>query len=162
MFRYVQATTIDHEFTKDWGRRMEEILILVGLVKVEELSRELVQKDRTKGEEKDRNLGKSIGAIGTLANLKDVPRHFKSYSIQDRDISCEKAKRIADTYDDGVYEGPAKVKEVNLVEPGETPKLVFVSVDLTKKEEGDLTALLCDKWYTDETHRPCDFGYSHC
>ena len=36
-------------------------------------------------------------------NLKDVPRHFKSYSIQDRDIFYEKAKRIANTYDDGVY-----------------------------------------------------------
>ena len=48
---------------------------------------------------------------------KDVSRHFKSYIIQDRDIFCEKAKRIADTYDDGVYEGPAKVKEVILVGP---------------------------------------------
>ena len=45
---------------------------------------------------------------------KDVPGHFKSYTIQNRDIFCEKAKRIADTCDDGVYEGPAKVKEVNL------------------------------------------------
>ena len=25
--RYVQATTANHEFTEDWGRRMEEILI---------------------------------------------------------------------------------------------------------------------------------------
>ena len=44
---------------------------------------------------------------------KDVPGHFKSYTIQDRDIFCEKVKWIVDTYDDGVYEGPAKVKEVN-------------------------------------------------
>ena len=36
---------------------------------------------------------------------KDVPRHFKFHTIQDRDIFCEKAKHI---------EGPAKVKEVNL------------------------------------------------
>ena len=73
---------------------------------------------------------------------KDVSVHFKSYSIQDRDIFCEKAKRIADTYDDGVYEGLAKVKEVNLAGPGETPKLIFVSLDLIKEEEGDLIALL--------------------
>ena len=73
---------------------------------------------------------------------KDVPGHFKSYTIQDRDIFCEKAKRIADTYDDGVYEGPAKVKEVNLAAPGETPKPVFVSVDLSKEEESDLITLL--------------------
>ena len=49
---------------------------------------------------------------------------------------------IANTYDDGVYEGWTKVKEANLAEPGETPKRVFVSVDLTKEEESDLIALL--------------------
>ena len=74
--------------------------------------------------------------------ITDVPVHFKSYSIQDRDIFCEKAKRIADTYDDGVYEGPTNFKEVNLVGLGETPKPIFVSVDLTKEEESDLIALL--------------------
>ena len=68
--------------------------------------------------------------------------HFKSYSIQDRYIFCEKPKRIVDTYDDGVYEGPTKVKEVNLAGPGETPKSVFVSVDLTKEEEGNLITSL--------------------
>ena len=51
-------------------------------------------------------------------------------------------KRIADTYDDGVYEGPVKVKEVNLAGLGETPKPVFVSVDLTKEKESDLITLL--------------------
>ena len=75
-------------------------------------------------------------------NLKDIPIHFKSYFIQDWDIFYEKAKRIADTYDDGVYEGPAKVKEVNLARLGETPKPLFVSMDLTKEEEGGLIALL--------------------
>ena len=85
---------------------------------------------------------------------KDVPIHFKSYSIQERDIFCEKAKRIVDTYDDGVYGGPTKVKEVNLVGSGETPKPVFVSVDLTKEEEGDLIALL--KEYKDY------YGYFWC
>ena len=33
---------------------------------------------------------------------KDVLGYFKSYTIQDWDIFCEKAKCIADTYDDGV------------------------------------------------------------
>ena len=39
--RYVQATTANHEFTEDWGRRMEEILILVGSLKIEEPSSEV-------------------------------------------------------------------------------------------------------------------------
>ena len=38
--RYVQATTADHEFKEDWGRRMEEILVLVGSLKIEESSSE--------------------------------------------------------------------------------------------------------------------------
>ena len=38
--RYVQATTVNHEFIEDWGRRMEEILILVGSLKIEESSSE--------------------------------------------------------------------------------------------------------------------------
>ena len=65
-------------------------------------------------------------------NLGDVPK--PSHSIQERDIFCEKAKRIANSYNDGIYEGPTKVKEVSLAEPGETPKPVFVSIDLTKEE----------------------------
>ena len=73
---------------------------------------------------------------------KDVLGHFKSYMLHDRDIFCEKAKHIADIYDDGVYEGLAKVKEVNLAAPGETPKPIFVSVDLSKEEESDLITLL--------------------
>ena len=66
---------------------------------------------------------------------KDVPGHFKSYTILDRDIFCEKAKRIADRYDDGVYEGPAKVKEVNLAGPREMPKPIFVSVTSVRRKK---------------------------
>ena len=39
-------------------------------------------------------------------------------------------------------EGPTKVKEVNLAGPGETPKPIFVSVDLSQEEESDLITLL--------------------
>ena len=88
----------------------------------------------------------------------EMSQVISSHTIQDRDIFCEKAKRIADTYDDGVYEGPAKVKEVNLATPGETPKPVFVSVDLSKEEEGDLITLLkeykdCFAWSYEEKYR---------
>ena len=38
--------------------------------------------------------------------------------------------------------GQQKFKKDNLADPGETPKLVFVSVDLTKEEESDLIMLL--------------------
>ena len=67
-------------------------------------------------------------------DLRNVPSHFKSYSIQDMDIFWKKAKRIMDTYNYGVFEEPTKVKEVNLVELGEVPKSIFVFVDLTFEE----------------------------
>ena len=46
---YVHApmATTDHKFTTDWGRRMEEILILVGSIKVEGPSQETGQNNRT-------------------------------------------------------------------------------------------------------------------
>lgn len=58
-------------------------------------------------------------------DLRNVPLHFKSYTVQDRHIFYEKAKRIANIYEDGVYEGPTKVKE-NIASKGETPKPVFI------------------------------------
>ena len=36
--RYVHATMVDREFTEDWDRRMEEILVPVGSLKIEESS----------------------------------------------------------------------------------------------------------------------------
>ena len=50
--RYVQATTADHEFTEDWGRRMEEILIPIGSVKIEESSSEVREQKEDRGEKR--------------------------------------------------------------------------------------------------------------
>ena len=86
--------------------------------------------------------------------LRDVSKHFKSYSILGQDMFCEKEKRIAYMYDNGIYEGPSKVKEVNLAKPRETPKPVLVSIDLINEEEGDLIALL--KEYKDCLAWPYD------
>ena len=44
-------------------------------------------------------------------------QYILSLTLFKTEIYSKKAKRIVDTYDDGFYEGPAKVKEVNLVGP---------------------------------------------
>ena len=75
-------------------------------------------------------------------DLRNVPPHFKSYTVQDRHSFYKKAKCILDIYDDGVYEGSAKVKEVNIAPNGETPKLAFISVDLTIEERQQLVLLI--------------------
>ena len=85
-------------------------------------------------------------------DLRNVPPHFKSYTIQDRHIFCEKATRIANIYDDGVYEGPTKVKEVNIALKGETPKPVFIFVDLTSKKERQLVLLLKEYQRSERAH----------
>ena len=59
-------------------------------------------------------------------DLRNMPPHFKAYTIQDQHTFCEKAKLIIDTYDNGVYKGPIKVKEINL-----------------EKKEGDSKANVC-------------------
>ena len=51
-----------------------------------------------------------------------------------------------DTYDDGVYEGPVKTKEVNLAGPSETPKSVFVSVELTARGVRKVTTGITGLW----------------
>ena len=65
--------------------------------------------------------------------------HISSLIPSKIDIFCKNAKRIADIYDDGVYEGPAKVKEVNIVTKVETPK---PNVDLAIEKEQQLVPLL--------------------
>ena len=139
----------DHEFTADWGKRMEEILIPVGSLKIEEPSSGERKCEEGKDKKRNPRVEKPKESNETLSqeqgdtspkpakrsippndkksrpslleraskklleeeDHKDVPGHFKSYTIQDRDIFCEKAKRIADTYDDGVYEGPPKSRK---------------------------------------------------
>ena len=48
--RYVQATSANHEFTEEWGKRMEEILIPVGSVKIEQSSSKVRKQGDDRGE----------------------------------------------------------------------------------------------------------------
>ena len=43
---------------------------------------------------------------------------------------------------DGVYDGPARTKEINLVEEEEPAKLVFIGEHLTEEESEKLRLLL--------------------
>ena len=63
---YVQATIADREFTNDWCRRIEEILILIGSMKIEEPSPEMRRKNGNKGEKRAPKSRKPKGAIETL------------------------------------------------------------------------------------------------
>ena len=63
--RYVQATTVDHEFTEDWDRRMKEILIPVGSLKIEESSLEVRKQKEDRGEKRTPKVRKPKESIET-------------------------------------------------------------------------------------------------
>ena len=63
--RYVQATTINHEFTVDWGRRMEEILVLVGSLRMEGSSSEEREQKENRSETRTLKVEKPTEAIKT-------------------------------------------------------------------------------------------------
>ena len=65
--RYVQATTADHEFTKDWGKRMEEILIPVGSLKIEESSSGEQNHEEGKDKKRKPKVGKPKESNETLS-----------------------------------------------------------------------------------------------
>ncbi|MCO5609287.1 hypothetical protein L7F22_063513 [Adiantum nelumboides] len=60
----------------------------------------------------------------------------------DRKVVYNKAQRTPINGSSGVYDGPAIVKEIELAEPDEESKSVFIAQDLTEIEEAVLKELL--------------------
>ncbi|MCO5599275.1 hypothetical protein L7F22_053376 [Adiantum nelumboides] len=60
----------------------------------------------------------------------------------DRKVVYTKAQRTPINESSGVYDGPTIVKEIELAEPGEESKPVFIVQDLTEVEEAVLKELL--------------------
>ena len=71
--RYVQATTVNHTFTEDWGRRMEEILIPVGTLKMEEPSSEEQRQKGDGGEKRMLKVRKPKEPIETSPRNQQKP-----------------------------------------------------------------------------------------
>ncbi|MCO5601140.1 hypothetical protein L7F22_055259 [Adiantum nelumboides] len=76
----------------------------------------------------------------------DVPSHYKKYTIQDRKIIVQQS--MSELKEPGTsYDGPKKAMKIDLAEPGEEPKPVYIATDLTEEEEQFLIATL--KQYRD-------------
>ncbi|MCO5555452.1 hypothetical protein L7F22_008997 [Adiantum nelumboides] len=75
-------------------------------------------------------------------DMHPAPKHFKSYTTGDRKVVYTKAQRTPINGSSEVYDGPAIVKEIELAEPGEESKPVFIAQDLTEVEEAMLKELL--------------------
>ena len=72
----------------------------------------------------------------------DVPSNFKSYTIQDRRIVLQQPKRVKPEIMGESYDGPEDAKKIDLANPGEEPRPVYIATDLTAEEEELLIATL--------------------
>ena len=62
-----------------------------------------------------------------------VPSHYKKYTIQDRRLVGEKP--IWEREPGKSYDGPEDAKKIDLAEPGEEPRPVYIATDLSRNKE---------------------------
>ena len=75
MVKICPSNPVDHEFTEDWGRRMEEILIPVGSLKIEESSSEVQEQKEDRGEKEVPNSRKPKEYIEPSPQKQRKPQH---------------------------------------------------------------------------------------
>ena len=68
--------------------------------------------------------------------LRDVPQYFKDYTVDEVVIVMPQAIRPSQAEvhpkEDGVFDGPARTREIDLALEGETSKPIFIGEHLTK------------------------------
>ena len=84
----------------------------------------------------------SISDESSETDEVDVPSNFKSYTIQDRKIMLQQPKRVKPEQLGELYDGPEDAKKVDLANPGEEPRPVYIATDLTQDKETLLIATL--------------------
>jgi len=78
--------------------------------------------------------------------IRDVPQSFKDYVIDKVVIVIPQTLRPSpneeSNLDNGIYDGPARTKEINLAKEGEPENLVSIEEHLTEEESEKLRQLL--------------------
>ena len=78
----------------------------------------------------------------------DVPQYFKDYIVDEVVIVMPQAVRPSQVENqpstDGVYDGPARTREIDLAHEGETRKPVHIGEHLTQEESEELKQLLVE------------------
>ena len=59
-----------------------------------------------------------------------VPSNFKTYTIQDQRIVTQSPNHERPTNPGESYDGPKEVKHIDLAQPGEDPKPVYIATNL--------------------------------
>ena len=72
--------------------------------------------------------------------LVSVPSHYKKYTIEERKVKIQlpdRKNKINTSYD-----GPEDAKKIDIAEPGEESKPMYIATDLKPEEETELIKLL--------------------
>ena len=64
-----------------------------------------------------------------------VPSNCKRYTIEDRTIKLQTPQRVKPQQQGESYDGPEDAKWVDLANPGEEPRPVYIATDLLPEEE---------------------------
>ena len=89
----------------------------------------------------------SLSETSEQEDAIEVPKNFCSYTIQDRSIILQSPKREKPETFGVSYDGPEDAKKVDLADPGETQRPVWIATDLLVEEEELLVSTLkeyCD------------------
>ena len=74
-----------------------------------------------------------------------VPSHYKKYTVEDRKILMQLPDRQNEK--NKSYDGPEDAKKIDIAEPGEESRPMYIATNLTSEEEQELIKLLkeyCD------------------
>ena len=69
-----------------------------------------------------------------------VPSHYKKYTVEDRKIVMQLPDRQNEK--NKSYDGPKDAKKIDIAEPGEESRPMYIATDLTSEEESELIKLL--------------------
>ena len=84
----------------------------------------------------------SLSESSEQEDAMEVPENFRSYTIQDRSIILQSPKREKPKTFGVSYDGLEDAKKVELADPRETPKPVWIATDLSVGEEELLVSTL--------------------
>ncbi|MCO5560570.1 hypothetical protein L7F22_014185 [Adiantum nelumboides] len=71
-----------------------------------------------------------------------VPAHYKKYTVEERKIILKKPGRREMANQGVSYDGPEDAKKIDLANPGEDSKPVYIAIDLETDEEKELIEIL--------------------
>ena len=84
----------------------------------------------------------SSSASTDEGDVISVLSNFKRYTIEDHTIKLQTLQQVKPQQNGESYNGPKDVKRVDLANPGEEPRMVYITIDLLLEEEEGLIATL--------------------